>query len=686
MTTRTVMSRAAGGDPDSGLPVGKGGHVNPHDQIRELELLLDRQACRIARCEHTLTLVHSSTAYQTLVRLDLDRLWMRCNQATSRVLPHGTRRRAIVRTVFRSMLRMILAVTERRRRSSSPLQPVTPDADYERWIAQVEPDATELEAQRARNFDFEPTISLCLSVADVDGVAFERSLVSVLGQTYPHWELCIVRTEACRIPEAAIADPRVRSARVAAGCSQAARWNTALQMTSGDFVAWIEPSDLLSPGALYEIVRAVNAHPHADILYSDEDQLRENGRDRSAPLFKPDWSPDLLRSTNYLGRLLVLRADLLQRLGGFREGFVGAEEYDLALRATESAREIVHIPRVLYHRGIREQQLLLARKNRASDPSKRALNEHLQRQGTPGEVRDGRIQGTFDVTYPRAHRPLVSIIIPNRDEPEVLARCLQSLWTSTYRRVEVLIVENGSRQPETFNLYDRLEADRRVRILHWDREFNYSAVNNWAAAQAGGEVLLLLNNDIEAINPDWLERMLDHALRPEVGAVGAKLYFSDGTIQHAGVIIGVGPVAGHSHRFVAGASPGYANRLAVVQNLSAVTAACLMVRNEVFHSIAGLDEEFPLALNDVDFCLRLRKAGYRIVWTPFAELYHHESRTRGRDDTPAKQARALHEITRFYRRWHKLLMTGDPFYNPNLTSSLEDFSLRVPDATVSRAA
>jgi GT2 family glycosyltransferase len=684
MTTRMVMPPAADGDLDSGPPVGNERQINPHDQIRELELLLDRQACRIARCEHTLTLVHSSTAYQTLVRLDLDRLWMRLNEAANRLLPPGTVRRMIVRILFRSIVRSALAIANRRRRSTTALTPANPDADYERWIAQVEPGVAELEAQRARTFDFEPTVSLCLSLADVDGIAVERLLASVLQQTYSHWELCIVRTEGCGLPEAAMADPRVRSARVAAGCSQAAGLNTAVQMTSGDFVAWIEPSDLLSPSALYEIVRAVNEHPHADILYSDEDQLRENGRDRTAPLFKPDWSPDLLRSTNYLGRLLVLRADLLQRLGGFREGFVGAEEYDLALRATESAREIVHIPRVLYHRGVREQPLLDAHQDR--DQSKRALTEHLQRQGTPGEVRNGRVPGTFDVTYPRAHQPLVSIIIPNRDEPEVLARCLQSLWTSTYQRLEVLIVENGSRLPETFELYARLEADQRVRILHWDREFNYSAVNNWAAAQARGEVLLLLNNDIEAINPGWVERMLDHALRPEVGAVGAKLYFSDGTIQHAGVIIGVGPVAGHSHRFVAGDSPGYANRLAVVQNLSAVTAACLMVRNEVFHSMGGLDEEFPLALNDVDFCLRLRRAGYQIVWTPFAELYHHESRTRGRDDTPAKQARALHEITRFYRRWHKLLLTGDPFYNPNLTSSLEDFSLRVPDAAVSRAA
>ena len=684
------MPPAADCDPDAGPPVGKRVHVSPHDQIRGLELLLDQQACRIARCEHTLALVHSSTAYRTLVRLDLDRLWMRFHQAASRLLPHGTRRRAIARTVFRSIVRAVLAIADRRRRSVAVAEPEHSDADYQRWIEQVEPDAGELGEQRARPFDVEPTVSLLLSIDETD--AGERLLASIFDQTYPRWELCIVCAGGHDLSESDLllhrvpADPRVRTTRVAPGCSRAAAWNAAHQLATGDFVTWIDPGDLLSPSALYEFVRAVNEHPDAEILYSDEDQLRENGTDRSAPLFKPDWSPDLLRSTNYLGRLLVLRADLLKRLGGFRDGFEGAEEYDLALRATESARNIIHVPRVLYHRGACKQPVLLARADKENLQAKRALQEHLQRQGTLGEVRNGRIPGTFDVTYPRAHQPVVSIIIPNRDEPEALARCLQSLWTSTHRRLEVLIVENGSRLPETFELYARLEADQRVRILRWDEEFNYSAVNNWAAAQAGGAVLLLLNNDIEAINPDWMERMLDHALRPEVGAVGAKLYFSDGTIQHAGVIIGVGPVAGHSHRFVAGDSPGYGNRLKVVQNLSAVTAACLMVRREVFRSVGGLDEEFPLALNDVDFCLRLRQAGYQIVWTPFAELYHHESKTRGRDDTPAKQARALHEITRFYRRWHKLLLAGDPFYNPNLTNSLEDFSLRVPDVPVNRAA
>jgi len=643
-------------------------------RVERLEGLLEQQACRLARCQHMLTTIQSSSAYQFLCR-SIPRL-LRC-------APPGTRRRRLAVRLFRMWAARKVHTSPNSGRphgTASPAAYVT--FNLERT------SAAELQAQyEAEN----PTVSLLMRTADQSAAAIELTIRSLQAQSSPRWQLCIVQA-TLDDPETLAADARsspvdsrIYRVRSPYGATCAADWNVALQSAAGEFVAVIEPDDALSPTAVSEINRALRQRPAVDVIYSDEDWIDATGR-RLAPHFKPDWSPDLLRSTNYLGRLLFVRRELMERLGGFREEFNGAEEYDVALRATESAETIIHIPQVLYHRRRRGTEFGIAGAPACSTSARRVLQEHLVRCGVHGVVRDGLVPHSFQVRYQIARQPLVSIIIPNRDEAAVLARCLASIRESTYRQFEVLIVENGSRSRQTMDLYAGFAGEPRVRILNWRHAFNYSAVNNWAAAQARGDVLLLLNNDTEAINADWLERMLEHVLRPEVGAVGAKLYFSDGTIQHGGVIIGIGPVAGHSHRFVPGDSPGYANRLATVQNFSAVTAACLMVRKDVFESVGGLDEDFPLALNDVDFCLRLRKAGYQIVWTPFAELYHHESRTRGHDDTPEKQNRALRELTHFYRRWHELLLTGDPFYNPNLTSSLEDFSLSPLDSSANRAA
>ncbi len=317
------------------------------------------------------------------------------------------------------------------------------------------------------------------------------------------------------------------------------------------------------------------------------------------------------------------------------------------------------------------------RRDEAHEAAKRAVREHLARQAIQGTVADGPVPGTYDVKRSLLRSPLVSIIIPTQDQVDVLARCLESIARSTYPSYEILLIENQSRRPETLAYYHTLEKRREIRLVPWNERFNYSRLNNFAATQARGEVLLLLNNDTQARNEDWLERMLEHALRPEIGAVGAKLLYPNGDVQHGGVILGIGGVAGHAHRYVSESSAGYFHRLVVNQNMSAVTGACMMLRKEVFAGIGGFDERLAIAFNDIDLCMRIRRKGYWIVWTPFAALTHYESRTRGPEDTVEKQSRFHEESRRFIDMWHDELREGDPFYSPHLTLSSEDFALRL---------
>ncbi|MFL5339808.1 MAG: glycosyltransferase [Gemmataceae bacterium] len=428
---------------------------------------------------------------------------------------------------------------------------------------------------------------------------------------------------------------------------------------SSDFVALRHPHDQLVPQALSSIARAVAAQPDADLIYSDEDEIDAAGR-RRRPRFKPDWSPDYLRSTNYIGGLLVLRLDLLRNVGTFHS------EYDLVLKAGELARRIVHVPEVLYHRG------------RPVDTShdESALRDHLQRIGIPADVSPREHPGTFRVRYWHARQPLVSVIIPNRDRAALLDRCLISLAHSNYTNVEVLIVENDSRDPTTFALYERWKQRPNVRVLNWDRPFNYAAVNNYAAAQAAGELLLFLNNDIEAVRDDWLEQLVELALLPGAGAVGAKLMYPDGRVQHAGVLVGMKGVAGHPHRFFPGDHPGYLGRLRLPHNVAAVTGACVLHSRSAFEQVGGFDEDFALAFNDVDLCLKLLRAGYRNVWTPDAELVHHESVTRGDDDTAPSRRRLLREADRLREKWADFFLTCDPYFSPHFDLDRTDWCVR----------
>jgi GT2 family glycosyltransferase len=560
-------------------------------------------------------------------------------------------------------------------RLNDPPAPVSEEvaADpYARWIRSHEPGREELRRQAAMHFPRAPLISLLVAACDAPEPYLRATVESVVAQTYGRWELCLAddageSPERSRLLQAlGQRDGRIKVIVVPPGAGLADSANRALAASAGEYVAYIGPGDTLAPFALFETVQALRRDPGADLLYSDEDRIDEAGRERSAPLFKPDWSPDTLRSHDYVGNLAVFARPLLDRAGRVRDGFGGCWHYDLLLRATEVSRPPVHLPQILYHRRTRPGES--GRTARDHEAGRRSVAEHLGRVGWEGEVRDGLLPGTYQLRQSPAPRARISVIIPNKDNAELLAGCVDSLRRSSYPDYEVLIVENGSRRADTFACYREVTTRPNVRVLVWDRPFNFAALNNEAARQASGELLLFLNNDVQPINDDWLERMADFALRAHVGAVGARLLYPDDTVQHAGMVVDRSHGTAHLFLFHPRHAPGYGGRQAVAQNLSAVTAACLLMRRQVFEEVGGFEEVFAVQYNDVDLCLKLRRKGYQVVWTPHAELYHLESATRDYNVTPEKKAACAREYDLFHARWGESLPPVDPYYNPNLMS------------------
>ncbi len=453
----------------------------------------------------------------------------------------------------------------------------------------------------------------------------------------------------------------------------------ALAAAEGDFIALLDHDDVFAPWALYFIADAITRNDALDILYSDEDKLDEQGR-RCHPHFKPDWNPELLHSINYFGHLVAIRRSLVLAAGGVRTGYDGSQDFDLMLRCTArtQAHCIHHIPAILYHWRMSPQSTARdpGAKNYAHAAGIAALESRFS--GIAGlRVEDGPFPTSYRIRFPLPDTPpLVSVLIPTRDGFTHLSRCLQSLERlTTYRHLELIVIDNQSQDAATLAYFAELELAGKARVLRYDHPFNYSAINNFGARHARGEVVLLLNDDVEVIVDDWIEEMLSFLLRDGVGAVGAKLLYPDRRLQHAGVILGIGGVAGHSHKYAAEHDYGYFGRLVLPQGLSAVTGACLMVRREAFNAVGGLDEKnLAVAFNDVDFCLRLNEAGWRCVWTPYARLIHHESLSRGYEDTPEKKLRFDREVGYMMHRWAGAL-ESDPHYNPNLTLRHEDFSL-----------
>ncbi len=557
---------------------------------------------------------------------------------------------------------------------------------YELWIKKNEPKKEELKRQRNHKFNYEPTISVIITVFNTPKQFLMIAINSVLRQTYSRWELCIVDrgSQKQHVKETlktfAEKDNRIKVKFLPKNRGIAESTNEAFSLATGNFIAFLDPDDTLAPFSFFELIRAINENPDADFIYSDEDKILKNGKKRFNPHFKPDWSPDTLRSHNYIGSLTVIKRDLLNRVGWFRGEYEGSESYDLILRATEQAGNIIHISKILYHCRLSRESAtgnayaMLC----AYESAKKALRAHIDRIGLNGTVDDGVSCGFYKITYPIGLSPTISIIIPNKDEAICLARCVASIINkSSYKNIEILIVENGSIEASTFKYYKELRNRGNIRIIEWKRPFNYSAINNFAVRYAKGEIILFLNNDTEVISQDWLERMLEHILRREVGVVGAKLYYGDDTIQHAGVVIGLGGGAGHSHRYARKNSFGYMNRLKVIHNLSAVAGACLMTRRSVFEQVGGFDESLAFDYNDIDLCLRMRKKGYLVIWTPYAELYHFESKTRGFEDIRGKGSRLRREIKYFRGKWKHVLGKGDPYYNPNLNLDREDFSIKI---------
>lgn len=528
----------------------------------------------------------------------------------------------------------------------------------------------------------QPLVSIIMPVYNVESRWLEAAIRSVMGQLYPNWELCIADDGSNRPETLAVLrqlqDSRCKVRFLDNNLGIAGASNAALALAGGDYVTFLDHDDELSPDALYQVVKAINEQD-PDLIYSDEDKLSTEGY-YLEPHFKPDYSPDLILSINYICHLCVYRKSLLEKSGAFRTGFEGAQDHDLLLRALDHTDRIYHIPRILYHwrmiPGSTAAQF--DSKHYAWEAGRRAVEDTLNRRSIKAAVGLGQYPGSYRVKRAIHDQPLISILIPFRDHPDLLSQCLDSiLEKTTYSNFELLGISNNSMEPETFTAMARYTArDRRIRFLRHDIPFNYAAINNFAASQAQGAHFLLLNNDITIITPDWLEALLEHSQRAEIGAVGAKLYYPDGTVQHGGVIVGIGGIAGHSHKHAPYDDPGYFSRPHLIQNLSAVTAACLMVKKSLYAQIGGMDEQnLAVAFNDVDFCLRLREKGYLNIFTPYCELYHHESKTRGYEDTPKKKQRFAKEIAYMRKRHAAILRDGDPYYNINLPLDREDFGM-----------
>lgn len=558
------------------------------------------------------------------------------------------------------------------------------EVPYGPWYDKHKVTSDELDRQRKNKFNYSPKISIVVP-AYLTGEMFLRQMInSVTSQSYSNWELCIADgspddTVKEIIESYVMQDNRIQYKKLDNNEGIAGNSNAGLDMATGEFIGLLDHDDLLAPNALYEIVLAINNHSEVDVIYTDEDKVNTDLSEHFQPNFKPDFNLDLLRANNYICHFFVMNKELLKHVGGFDKNFDGAQDYDLIFRCSEQANLIIHIPKILYHWRTHKASTAdnPASKMYAFDAGKRAIEAHLLRMGVNGSVNHTSDLGFYRVNYELEDKPLVSIIIPNKDSVDILRTCINSINKSTYENVEVIIIENNSVSSEIVEYYKELESNyTNIKIVTWTGSFNFSAINNFGVSNARGEYVILLNNDIELISKNWIEEMLGHCKRKEVGIVGAKLYYPDNTIQHAGTIIGIGGIAGHAFVGMPRVFSGYMHKASLQQDLSAVTAACMMVKKEVYEEVGGLEEELKVAFNDVDFCLKVRKAGYLVVYNPYVEAYHHESKSRGTEDTKEKVKRFQSEIEFMRKRWSDILQNGDPYYNKNLTLSKWNYSLK----------
>ncbi|MHB8792721.1 MAG: glycosyltransferase family 2 protein [Thermoleophilia bacterium] len=549
---------------------------------------------------------------------------------------------------------------------------------YKQWLLENPLTGEDLDRMKTEQdgFTLRPLISIITPVYNVDEIWLSKCIDSVIGQIYPDWELCLA-DDASTAPHVRdileryqAADPRIKVVFLDQNRGIGAATNAALELASGEFIGLLDNDDELTPDALFHMVKLINENPGADMIYSDEDKLNSHGQ-LCEPFFKPGWSPELLTSHMYSCHFGVYRKSIADRIGVFREGYDGSQDYDFVLRFTEETDKVFHIPRILYHWRMIPGSTAERYEHKDSDvPSLKALSHAMHRRGLNGTVVRGMEPGTFRLRPCIKDDPKVSIIIPTKDRVDLLEKCVESIRKkTTWPNFEIIVMDNGSSESETIAYLGQLEGRPACRVLRYDGPFNYSAINNRAASEAVGEYLVFLNNDTEVYSVDWLESMMELAQLPEIGAVGPKLIYPDDSIQHAGIVLGLGGIGNPSFYRTADMKRTYFNQAAVIKNYSAVTGACMMVRKEVFIGLGGFDEEnLPIAYNDIDFCLRLREKDLRVVYTPFATLYHDEGASRGYGHDP--------ETDYMVTKWGHVI-EDDPYYNPNLARNSFDFSLKL---------
>lgn len=556
---------------------------------------------------------------------------------------------------------------------------------YEAFRRRYFPDKKELNRQRKEQFVYEPLFSIVVPLYKTPLPYLEDLIWSIQAQTYEKWKLYLSDGSGKEsslkevLRNYARKEKRIHIIENDCRLNISDNTNRALEQVDGGYVVFVDHDDTLAPDALYECVKVLNREPDVEVIYTDSDKLSENGKRYSEPCFKPDFNMELLRCQNYICHLTVIQKRFLDKVGYLNSDYSGVQDYDHILRCVERTNHIVHIPKILYHWRMCPGSVAVDTDNKpyTYELFQKILREHYDRMGIQAEVK-AVFPGVVRTVYQLPYEPLVSVIIANKDHREDLMRCVESLeQESEYKNLEILIVENNSVSEEIVTYYDQVQRQYdNVRVLRYEKEFNYADIQNYAAVRAKGDHLLLLNNDTWLERPESIREMLGYCMRDDVGIVGAKLLYPDDTIQHAGVIVGLGGVADHAFVGMDREDPGYCCRAICAQEYSAVTAACLMVKKTVFMEVGGMDTELKIAFNDVDFCLRVKEAGYKIIYNPFSIWYHDESKTRGAEDTPEKIERFRGEIEYFQRRWANFLYWGDPSYNPNLALDRHDFSLK----------
>lgn len=623
------------------------------------------------------------SAMETSKFWKLRRLWFELRQKTNSAAPDTLYQNYLLSQNHQSLLEQAAMID---------IDSEIPNSDhlqYQKWLQANYPRQSDLRkiAKANKELAYQPLISIIVPVYNPEEDFLRQAIESVIEQVYPNWELCLADDRSSKphvksvLEEYADRDRRIKVTYRQENGHICRASNSALEIATGEYVALLDHDDLLPPHALARVAELLNEHPEADFVYSDEDKVDEQNIHKD-PFFKPDWCPDSFLARMYTCHLGVYRRSLVEEVGNFRTGFEGSQDYDLVLRITEKTDKILHIPDVLYHWRIHAQSTAgrANAKPYATNAAQKALNEALQRREEPGKVAaKSNFPGVYTIRYQIKEPKLVSIIIPTKDLADTLDVCLKSIFTkTTYQNYEVIVIDNGSTEAKTARCLElwQQQQPEKFSCYAYDVPFNYSQINNYGVSKAKGDYLLFLNNDTEVITEDWLEAMVEQAQRPSIGAVGSLLLYPDDTIQHAGVVLGIGGVAGHSHKHLHVSQSGYISQAVSTNNYSAVTGACLMCRQEVFESVGGFEERLAIAFNDVDLCLKIIARGYRNIYLPHVKLYHYESKSRGYENTRAKQARFAGEVNYMRQKWG-YLCDRDPCYNPNLTKKHEDYSLNI---------